>query len=407
MNHDIPDGFKMTEIGVIPDDWDIMRLGDITKRTGYKDPSIIPEQTFKYIDVSSISRESLKVSGYSIYKGNDAPSRARKLINSHDVIIATVRPTLKRIALIDREFDGDICSTAFCVLRAKDEIILPEYIYYSIQRDIFIDALGRIQRGVSYPAVTDSNVKEQFIPIPPLHEQRAIASILSAIQSAKEKTDAVIQATRALKKSLMKYLFTYGPVPVEEAEDVPLKKTEVGMIPEDWNVKQLVDIATLQRGKDLPRQHQVPGQYPVVGSSGIIAYHNEYVCEGPGIVTGRSGSIGKFTYIEGRHWPHNTGLYVKNFHNNVPRFIYYLLHKLDFNRYATGVSVPTLNRNFIHVALLPVPPLPIQQQIADILSAVDYKIEAEENRSKALDELFKTLLHNLMTGKIRVNSMEI
>ena len=80
---------------------------------------------------------------------------------------------------------------------------------------------------------------------------------------------------------------------------------------------------------------------------------------------------------------------------------------MDFRKYATGVSVPTLNRNFVHAALLPVPPLPIQQQIAYMLTAVDRRIEAQENKKKALEELFKTLLNNLTTGKIRVNQLEV
>lgn len=98
---------------------------------------------------------------------------------------------------------------------------------------------------------------------------------------------------------------------------------------------------------------------------------------------------------------------MKDFHGNSEKCIYYLMHTLDFKKYAGGVSVPTLNRNIIHMAFLSLPPLPEQNQIAQILSGIDYKIEADENKKKALGSMFKTLLSLLMTGKIRVKDMEV
>jgi len=93
------------------------------------------------------------------------------------------------------------------------------------------------------PNLSSSRVKNFKIPFPPLPEQRSIAFVLSTLQQAKEKTDSVITATRALKKSLMKHLFTYGPVPLQEAEKVPLKETEIGMVPEEWEVVKLGVVA--------------------------------------------------------------------------------------------------------------------------------------------------------------------
>ena len=173
--------------------------------------------------------------------------------------------------------------------------------------------------------------------------------------------------------------------------------TELGALPKEWGVKTLVDIATLQRGKDLPKQNQIPGPYPIVGSSGIIGCHNRCVCAGPGVITGRSGSIGKLIYVEKDYWPHNTCLYVKDFHANNPKFIYYLLHLLDFKKYATGVSVPTLNRNSIHSALLPIPPLPEQHRIAAVLSAVQDVKEKTGAVIAAAKSLKKSLMCHLFT----------
>src|SRR4030042_829194 len=250
-------GFKMTEIGQLPEDWEVRKLVDAVSKTKQKDPAKNPDWQFKYIDVSGVNRESLTVEGYNIYFGKEAPSRAKKLVETGDVIFATVRPTLKRVALIEEDFNGHICSTAFCVLRANGKKVIPHFLYFVVSREVFINELGKVQRGASYPAVTDTDVKNQKIPLPPLPEQQKIASVLSTIQEAKEKTENVIRETKELKKYMMHTLFTYGPVSVEEAEKVPLRETEIGMIPEHWEVKQLGEIATLQRGQALPTQNQI------------------------------------------------------------------------------------------------------------------------------------------------------
>lgn len=116
--------------------------------------------------------------------GKNAPGRARKSIQTEDVIFATVRPTLRRIAYIDELFNGEICSTAFCVLRSKTDKLFSRYLYYYVQRDEFVDELAKLQRGASYPAVTDSDIKNQRILLPSLNEQANIAFVLSKIQQA-------------------------------------------------------------------------------------------------------------------------------------------------------------------------------------------------------------------------------
>src|SRR4030067_2628197 len=174
-------------------------------------------------------------------------------------------------------------------------------------------------------------------------------------------------------------------------------ESELWELPTDWKIKQLKDIATLQRGKDLPKQEWKEGKVPIVGSSGIMGYHNKAGCNGPVVITGRSGSIGKLTYIEGEYWPHNTALYVKDFHGNNPKFIYYLMQTLDFKRYATGVSVPTLNRNFIHMAKKAIPPLSEQKSVAGVLSTIQYADVRTNAMITSLKQLKKSLMKHLFT----------
>ena len=199
---------KATEIGLIPEGWEVVRLGDIVKKTEQKDPRKNPKLRFKYIDVSSINRENVGIIDYKLYQGKNAPSRAKKLVKNEDVIFATVRPTLKRLALINEKFDGEICSTAFCVLRAKENILKPLYLFYRVGINVFMNELGKIQRGASYPSVKDSDVKGQKIPLPPLHIQQRIAEILSAVDKKIEAEENERKALEELFKTLLNSLMT-------------------------------------------------------------------------------------------------------------------------------------------------------------------------------------------------------
>jgi type I restriction enzyme, S subunit len=130
-----------------------------------------------------------------------------------------------------------------------------------------------------------------------------------------------------------------------------------------WQTKKLGDVATLQRGFDLPTRDRVAGEFSLVSSSGISDTHHEYAVRGPGVVTGRSGSIGNVFFVEEDFWPLNTVLYVKDFQGNDPRFVFHLLKKFELQRFASGAGVPTLNRNFVHDELVHLPPLSEQHRI--------------------------------------------
>lgn len=170
-----------------------------------------------------------------------------------------------------------------------------------------------------------------------------------------------------------------------------------------WQIKPLREVCALQRGFDLPTQNRIEGDYPLVSSSGIIDTHNEGPIKGPGVVTGRSGSIGNVFYIEDDFWPLNTVLYVKDFHDNEPRFVYYLLQYFDLKRFASGTGVPTLNRNFVHDERVAFPPLLDQKRIVAILDeAFEGIATAKANAEKNLQDaraLFESHLHAVFSRR--------
>lgn len=143
----------------------------------------------------------------------------------------------------------------------------------------------------------------------------------------------------------------------------------------EWRECTLGDIITFQRGYDLPKNKMRKGKYPVVGSNGIIGWHDQYTTEAPGITIGRSGNIGKPFLCNRKSWSHNTTLCIKEYKGCSPVFIYYFLQTLKLDNYAGGSAVPTLNRNHIHSINVRVPEVVAEQEkIASILVVLDEKI---------------------------------
>ena len=155
-------------------------------------------------------------------------------------------------------------------------------------------------------------------------------------------------------------------------------------------------VAPLQRGFDLPAEKIIPGVYPVMMSNGIGAYHNEYKVKGPGVVTGRSGTIGNLQYVESAFWPHNTTLWVTKFYGNHPKFIYYLYEKIDLKRYKAGSGVPTLNRNDVHDTMVFFPASRKEQElISAVLTYLDDLITLHQRKYDKLVILKKSMLEKM------------
>lgn len=166
-----------------------------------------------------------------------------------------------------------------------------------------------------------------------------------------------------------------------------------------WENKKFIDFIQLQRGHDLTREQFIDGPYPVVSSTSIMGYHNQYKADGPGVVIGRSGTLGKAQYINDNYWPHNTTLYVKYYKGNYPRFVYYFLMNFSTDKHGGGSAVPTLNRNTLSSISIRVPDFTTQKRIADILSAYDDLIENNQKQIRLQEEaamlLYKEWFVNL------------
>ena len=222
-------------------------------------------------------------------------------------------------------------------------------------------------------SIGDATFFEMPIPVPSSSEQHAIGSFFSRLDDLitlhQRKYDKLV----IFKKSMLEKMFP------KDGESVP--EIRFAGFTDPWEQRKLIMVAPLQRGFDLPAEKIIPGVYPVMMSNGIGAYHNEYKVKGPGVVTGRSGTIGNLQYVESAFWPHNTTLWVTKFYGNHPKFIYYLYEKIDLKRYKAGSGVPTLNRNDVHDTMVFFPASRKEQElISAVLTYLDDLITLHQRK---------------------------
>lgn len=194
----------------LPDEWKWVKLGDICDKAETINPLNYPDESFNYVDISSVDNIRKIITDFKLFSGKEAPSRARQLIKTNDVIVSTTRPNLNALAKVSSNLNGAVCSTGFCVLRAN-EAIDPNYIFYYVRTSFFVDALTELVQGALYPAVNDTQVRNQIIPLPPLEEQKRIVAILKeqmkAVEAARTAAQARLDAINSLPSSLLNQAF--------------------------------------------------------------------------------------------------------------------------------------------------------------------------------------------------------
>jgi type I restriction enzyme, S subunit len=174
------------------------------------------------------------------------------------------------------------------------------------------------------------------------------------------------------------------------------------MLKDNWRQCSLGEAITFQRGYDLPQAQRIRGSFPLISSCGIIDNHNQYCVAGPGVVTGRYGTVGEIFFVEENFWPLNTTLFVKDFKGNDPQFISFFLQRIDFKSYSGKSGVPGVNRNDLHKIEIKIPLPAEQRQIADILTDTDALIISLEKLIAKKRHIKQAAMQSLLTGKKRL-----
>lgn len=200
--------------------WLIPTIGDVCLPTLQGDPARTRRKSFRYVDIAGVDRDSKSISGADEVPSDAAPSRARKIIETSDVLVSTVRPNLNAIALVPECLDGEIASTGFAVLRANRELLDPKYLFYWTQSSEFVNFLVANATGASYPAVTDGVVKRAPIPLATPSEQSRIVELLDQADRLRRlRREADAKAARILPALFLKM---FGD-PATNTKGLPVK----------------------------------------------------------------------------------------------------------------------------------------------------------------------------------------
>ena len=395
-------------------EWPNESLASICQATDQRDPRRDPTSEFLYVDIAGIDRIHKSIADYQRLLGIDAPSRGRKVIHEDDILVSTVRPNLNAVAMVPAHLDGQIASTGFCVLRPDRAVIEPRYLFYfSITPGFVAELMARV-RGANYPAVSDSDVKEAEIPLPPLSEQRRIVEILDQadrLRRLRAKADA--QADRILPALFIKM---FG---------------DPATNPMGWPVKRFDEICESRLGKMLDQKQQT-GQHPRPYLRNANVYwdrldlqevlemdfdgsdREEFRLNRGDILICEGGEVGRCVtwndelpecYFQkalhrARPYPGTA----------TPEFIVYLF----FGLAQRGVLQDTVSRmTFSHLTgvklkalRIPVPPFPLQEKFTMQVRAIKNVLRQTGLRRNRITSLFHGLLHRAFSSTLTASWRE-
>ena len=424
----------------LPDEWEVLKLGEAyefskkPRSLEIRDKDIVP-----FIPMDLISEGSKSVKGWQIKKMSEVTSGTFVLKN--DLMIAKITPSFengKQAILDNLPQDYGYATTEVWSIHPKNNHYLSDYLFNYIRIPEVRHSMATKMEGATGRQRLPRNVLEsQLIAFPPLSEQKKIASVFLALQESKEKTENVLSALKELKKSMMKHLFTYGAVPIEQISSVKLKETDIGLMPEKWDSIILGDVCSLLQYGTSNRCDDDSSKTPVLRIPNIVngrVYIADLKYMKPTDIemvrlklkvgdvvfvrtNGRRDRIGRCAIFNDELKECLFASYLIRaqlmMDKMLPAYLlYYTLTTQGRNYFEDKSSKAAdgkynINQQTIKNLPCPLPQLHEQQKIVNILSTIDGKIEAEENKKNSLDALFKTLLSLLMTGKMRVNNLEI
>ena len=286
------------------------------------------------------------------------------------------------VGFVGRGLSGVLANNMFKINFDKDQVD-GNYLYRTLWSNFVQKQLLNASQSTSMAAINFKTTSKITIPLPPLDQQKKIAAILDAADAYKQKTKALIEKYDELTQSL--FLEMFGD-PVTN--------------PKGWDEVIFTDVLILRRGFDLPVQDRTKGEYPIMASNGILDWHNDFKVQGPGVVTGRSGTLGHVHLVEADYWPLNTALYSQDLNGNNPTFLLFLVRNFRVERFSRGAGVPTLNRNLVHAESIMKIPIDLQNQFAERVKVIEsQKAQAEVSLAQA-EDLFNSLLQRAFKGEL-------
>lgn len=367
---DVPEGYKMSEVGVIPEEWEVKELEkEIDLLTGF------PFHSNQYSS-----------SGIRLLRGSNIKRGVTDWSDDITEFWQKITPDLKSYSLKEGDIviamDGSLVGRSFARLSKKD---LPALLLQRVARirsnkidvgylkeficsDYFTKYCDSVKTVTAIPHISPSDIKKFQIPLPPtIEEQQAIASALSDVDALITALEQLITKKRNIKQGAMQQLITG-------------EKRLPGFCGE-WEVKKLGEVLKVRHGKSQKSVNDENGLYPILATGGEIGRADTFLYDKPSVLIGRKGTIDVPQYMETPFWTIDTLFFTEISDNTNPKYIFYKFNLIDWYSYNEASGVPSLNTSTIEKIELPFPPtIKEQQSIAQILSDMDAEIESLEQK---------------------------
>ncbi|EHR0757823.1 restriction endonuclease subunit S [Vibrio parahaemolyticus] len=412
--------------GSIPDGWRSCTLGELVKefngsiQTGpfgsqlhaadYVEdgiPSIMPKNIrIDGVDDSDIARVSPEdINRLSKYK-----------VQTGDIVYSR-RGDVEKCSLITEKENGWLCGTGCLRVRLQTEEVSPEFLHAYLCHPAVREWIVRHAVGATMPNLNTSILSALPVLVPTSDSMAAITSNWNALSSKLVINSKINQTLEQMAQAIFKSWFVdFDPVKAKMNGEQPegmdaataslfpekLVESELGLIPEGWESKQLKDVLELAYGKALKKTDRVAGDVPVYGSGGLTGYHNQSLVEGPGIIVGRKGTVGSVYWEPRAFYPIDTVFYVKPRAGYSLKYCHLVLQNLGLKDMNTDAAVPGLNRNNAYRLDVVTPSEAILHKFEEIMQSFQLKVDANRAQNSNLESLRDTLLPKLLSGEVEL-----
>ena len=408
----IPQGYKQTEVGVIPEDWGVYSLPDVI---WYQEGPGLRNWQFKSKGLKVINVTNLQENGWLDLDKTDRHISWSEFEKTYkhfacdngDLVIASSGNSYCKASIV-RECDLPLLMNTSVIRFKPIGIFSKGYMEVYLKSQYFKNQIDLLITGGAQPNFGPAHLNQIKIPAPiEEKEQTAIATALSDTDALISGLEKLISKKQAIKTATMQQLLT-GTTRLPQfslradGSKKGYKQSELGEIPEDWEAAPFGEMLTIRHGKNQKNVEDINGVIPILATGGQIGWANQYLWNKPSVLIGRKGTIDKPRYIDKPFWTIDTLFYseIKDCANS--KFIFYKFCMIDWIQYNEASGVPSLNASTIERVLVSLPCKREQTAIATILSDMDSEIQTLEQRLVKTRQIKQGMMQELLTGKIRL-----
>ena len=383
-------------------------IGDLVSKVETWNPKTSGDESFDYIDLSSVDKDTKSFASIERHACSEAPSRARQIVATGDVLVATVRPNLNGVAVVNGAQHGMTASTGYCVLRPKQGELDSRYLFHWVKTRVFIQRMINVATGANYPAVSDTKVKASTIPLPPLAEQKWIADILDAADALRAKRRESLELLDMLLQST--FLDMFGDPVTNPMEWEQHRIDEIFDVARGGSPRPIQDYLTdsedglnwIMIGDASANSRYITQTKKRIKPEGLNKTRMVHV--GDFLLT-NSMSFGKPYILKTEGCIHDGWLVLtpKN-KRMVADYFYSLLSTealyREFSRRAAGAVVKNLNTKLVSQVQVAVPTFELQEKFAAFVASVEHQKDSQRAHLAELDALFTSLQSSAFRGDL-------